>query len=362
MARAKPLVVLFEDDEINGARIAKAISRALPKNIRFQQFEDEGPRAGAGAYEDLVHKQLATPKYSGLALLVTDRDLSKSQRYPGLSEAVISKVAARLAIPICIYAAGQADSVLQRQRSGGDSRIILDSKDEDAMAHRVTIIVEGFIRIARSLYSPKIGQLRRKAQGPATVLAGILGRPEIADHLSLYATGDQKMIAELMPVRDVNDEVALKKRIPTTLGYWLYDSVLRFPGIVVNEAAAASYLNIDLEQFRNGPRIQKLFRGALYEGPFADPKAPIWWRDKLDDLLQKARVEDGRVLVRKALKISVKQCLDGRRRAGYYCVVSGNPVSKENSRGQISWLPRGADLSRVRQDIYDELAPWIGLS
>jgi hypothetical protein len=170
------------------------------------------------------------------------------------------------------------------------------------------------------------------------------------------------MIAELMPVRGANDEVTLKRRIPTALGYWLYDSVLRFPGIVVNEIAAASYLNIDAEQFRDRPRIQGLFSSALYQGPFADPKAPIWWRDKLDDLLQKAKAKDGRSLVHKVLKTTVKPCFDGKKRAGYYCVVTGKPVSKENSRGQISWLPRGADLSRVRKDIYEELAPWIGLS
>lgn len=99
MARAKPLVVLVEDDERNGARIAKAIQKALPTSIRSRQFEDQGAPTNLGAYEDLVYKQLGSPKYSGLALLVTDRDLSKSPRYPGLSEAVISKVAARL--PAC---------------------------------------------------------------------------------------------------------------------------------------------------------------------------------------------------------------------------------------------------------------------
>lgn len=358
----KPLVVLVEDDENNGERIAGGIKKALPKKFRFQRFEDKGKPKGTGAYEDLVCKQLETPRYTGLALLVTDRDLSKSQRYPGLSEAVISKAASRLAIPICIYAAGQSDSALQRQRSGGDARIILDSKDEHLMAGRIAAIVKGFTAMSKALVTPKVVQIRRKAQGPASIMAGILGRPEIVDHLSLYATGDQKMISELMPVREAGDDVARKRRVPMALGYWLYDSVLRFPGILVNEVAAASYLNIAVGKFLNQAKVQKVFEAALYEGPFSDPNAPHWWRDRLDDILQKKKCNDGRALVKKALGIAVPPCLDGGKRAGYYCVVSRTPVSKENSRGQISWLPRGADLSRVRKDIYDELAPWIGLS
>jgi hypothetical protein len=367
MTRHRPLIVLLEDNPANSERISRAIVDALPKSIGFARIEDEPTHSKVVArprpYEDRLCDQLVTPKYAGLSMLVTDRDLSQSKRYPGLSEAVVSKVAARLGLPVCIYAAGQKpDSVLQRQRSGGDARIVLDSKDEQLMAHHIAVVAQGFLDVANALSKPLVKRLKTKTGGPAAIMAAILKRPEIADQLSLYATGDQKMIAELMPPRGSEGQSERRKRIPTVLGYWLFDSILHFPGIVVNEVAAASYLNINPKTFSGSSAIQKLFARALYEGPFSDPKQPRWWRDKLDDVLQQSKVEEGRALVQKQLGRSVKPCLDGKKRAGYYCVVTGRPVSKENSTGQISWLPRGADLSRVRQDVYDELAPWIGFS
>ena len=57
-----------------------------------------------------------------------------------------------------------------------------------------------------------------------------------------------------------------------------------------------------------------------------------------------------------------KKCLDYKGyRAGYYCMVTREPVSEKNSRGGISWFPSGADLARIRKDKFDELAPWVGL-
>jgi hypothetical protein len=364
MARHKPLVLLLEDNPETGVRVSKAITDALPKSIKFARIEDEPLRGTAhGAYEDRLYDQLRRPQYSGLALLVTDRDLSQSRRYPGLSEAVVSKVAARLGLPVCIYAAGQKpDSVLQRQRSGGDARIVLDSRDERSIAHQVAIIAQGFVDVGKALVTPQVKRAKSKKGGPAAIMAAILKRPEIAPQLSLFATGDQKMISELMPPRGSEEKKERRKRIPTILGYWLFDSILRFPGIVVNEIAAASYLNIHPQSFASSAAIKDLFSDALYKGPFANDQNPRWWRDKLDDVLQGAKVRDGQALVQRRLKRAVKPCLDGNKRAGYYCVVTGRPVSKENSVGQISWLPRGADLSRVRQDVYDELAPWIGFS
>jgi hypothetical protein len=364
MPRRKPLVVLLEDNPETGDRVSTAIRAALPRTISFARLDDQpaGDKE-TGAYEDRLYAQLKSAKYAGLCLIVTDRDLSRSRRYPGLSEAVVSKAAARLAVPVGIYAAGQRpDSVLQRQRSGGDARIVLDSRDEALMARRVKVIAQGFLEVAKALSRLDVGRHRKHLRGPAAIMAAILKRPEIASQLSLYATGDQKMIAELMPPKGSEKDTERKKRIPTVLGYWLLDSILQFPGIIVNQVAAASYLNIHLETFEGSAAIQRLFDAALYTGPFSDPDEPMWWRDKLDDLLQNAKVVDGKAFVQKRLKRTVKPCLDGKRKAGYYCVVTRRPVSKENSIGQISWLPRGADLSRVRQNVYDELAPWIGFA
>jgi len=363
-AETKPLVLLFEDDPKDGKVVEKAIRAAVSRRFAFHRFADVRDNStNGGAYEDLLFAELMAPKFKKLQLIVSDRDLSKSARFPGLSEAVVSKVAARLGVPICIYAAGQMDSVIERQRSGGDGRLILDSQDKDAMGRTVAVIAAGFLDVSTKLASREIASLKRRAQGPATIMGSILDRPELADQLSLYATGDQKMIAELMPVSGTGQDPYRKRRLHTVLGYWLYDSVLRFPGILVNEIAAASYLNIAPTAFAK-PKVQAIFSRALYGGPFADSAKPRWWRDRLDDLIQAASVLDGKSLAEGKLGRRLKPCLcsvDAKTRAGFYCVISHKPVSQKNSRGNISWLPRGADLARVRNDLYDELAPWIGL-
>jgi len=42
---------------------------------------------------------------------------------------------------------------------------------------------------------------------------------------------------------------------------------LKFPGILVNEIAAASYLNISVEDFKN-VKVRNLFKKAYYQGHF----------------------------------------------------------------------------------------------
>jgi hypothetical protein len=172
------------------------------------------------------------------------------------------------------------------------------------------------------------------------------------------------MIAEMMPVKDASSEVVQHQRVNTALGTWLYDSVLRFPGVLLESVAAASFLNIQPKQFRENA-ILKLFSSALYVGPFVDDENPRWWRHLLGDLLNESKSEDGRAFAAKKTKAEVAPCtcsVDHKSPAGFICAVTLKPVCKPHSVGQVGWLPRGADLTRVTKDIFDELSPWIGVS
>jgi hypothetical protein len=129
---------------------------------------------------------------------------------------------------------------------------------------------------------------------------------------------------------------------------------------LVGEVPAASYLNIDPKDFVKG-NVQKLFQKAKYRGPFSDLHN-WWWRHQLEDMLTQNKCDDGFALAKKN-RLSVHQCKDSQTgdRAGYYCMVTGEPVSADNSKSEISWFPSGADLARIRLDKYKELAPWVGL-
>ena len=130
----------------------------------------------------------------------------------------------------------------------------------------------------------------------------------------------------------------------------------------MNPVAAASYLDIPVSQFDRAP-VRQLFSAALYNGPFEDPDDPHWWRRTLDDVLRKAKAKSGNELLSHKLEKSVPHCLDNqtRQRAGCYCMVKKVPVSEKNSVGNISWFPPGADLARVRKDVYEQMGPWLGL-
>jgi hypothetical protein len=109
----------------------------------------------------------------------------------------------------------------------------------------------------------------------------------------------------------------------------------------------------------------KPFAAALYHGPFADPRDPRWWRHRLVELLHDSGVADGRSLVKKATGTAPMPCkcaVDQKSPAGFVCVMTNDPVCEDHSVAQISWLPRGADLARVRRDVFDEVGPWIGMA
>jgi hypothetical protein len=364
MALESITIVLFEDDEKTGPQLQQRILKKLKRKGDVSLFTPARKRMDRyPPYEDRLAAEVQTRKYHHATLWVTDRDLSRTPEYRGLSEAVVSKVAAQFGVPICKYARGTADDdVFERQRNWGDAQVILESSDLDALASEIAILANGFQTIAKKLdrlLHDKTGDV--DVRTPADVMAHLLERPSDAGQIALYGSGDQKMVSEILPFADgATGRKELKARLPSLLGYWLYDSLLRFPGILMNSVAAASYLNISVATFEK-PRVRRLFNAALYRGPFSDPVDPHWWRRDTDDLLLKAGASDGNEYAHTKLKIKIPPCLDGSRRAGLYCMVKKVPVSEENSVGNISWFPPGADLARVRKDVYDQMGPWLGL-
>ncbi|HEY0003835.1 MAG TPA: hypothetical protein VGB17_03410 [Pyrinomonadaceae bacterium] len=354
-------VVLFEDTEQTQSEILAALNKYLAQegsvipfnHDLFNETEEDKERM----YEDRLESILAKSPYDSATLVVADRDLSKSQGegFVGLSVNSVAAACRRLAIPVCAYA---------RQLKYYDWRGRLDeghialslSEGEDELARKAAIAARGFAEIKANL--PAV-----KAKGkipPAKLLAALLGKPEYSDKIALYAVGDQERLTEI-PDKGGQPKDELKEK-STFLGYWLWDSLLHFPGLFVDEAAAASYLNIETESFPR-PDIQAIFEAALYQGPFADPMAPHWWRGMLDDIVSQENCADGLELVQRRVDREIRYCpcsVDPSRPAGYYCIISRQPVSLENSKGGLSWFPRGADLTRISNPMFEEYEPWLG--
>lgn len=315
-------------------------------------------------YEDQIINYFKKQKVStnDIALIITDRDLSRYDKWGGLSESVISNIADEYAIPICLYA--REDRVrsfggkISQISKWSDYKIILDiEKGLPEIARESLRVFEAFENI-RDAYH-EIMRKRNKPASPAEILSCVLGKPELMDRIALYGAGDQHVAQDLFPY--TSDVKAVTKRIPRLLGYWLWDSILRYPGIFVSGNAAASYLNISPVDFVR-PEVLALFRDALFSGPFSGIK-DYWWRKELDNLVYSEGCADGHEFVtKKGIEVNACTCsVDQSSPAGYYCMITELPICEQHSKSNISWFPAGADLARISKPQYDKLAPWIGL-
>jgi len=351
-------ILLLDDLPAHRVEVHRALALAMATDGTVKDFTPGPGEGDDGTYESRLAEDLQKAPNAPIDLIVADRDLSSYRpRYTGLSEATVRRVADALGVPECGYARGERADDPEYIKRGEQSEacIRLPLKPIDEFARRIVAIAKGFQSIASRVRAMPDAT----KQPPAKLLARILDKPEYADKISLYSSGDKNRLMILREAGASNDK---SQRLACLLGYWLWDSVLRFPGVTVGVTPASSYLNILHEEFRDNERIQVLFAAAKYTGPFADAKKPMWWRGMLDDIVAHSGLRDGREFAAKELRVDIPPsqcCEDPRRTAGYYCMINQKPVSAENSKGGLPWFPRGADLARVSKTKLEELGPWL---
>ena len=348
-------ITLFEDSAQYESSLLVALNNELAQNGQALLFK--AVQSGDAIYEERLENDLVQITYQGAQLIVADRDLSKLSLYGGLSEPTVRRVADKLGIPECGYARGEREVEFLHNDKWRESRIAvtLDGNDQQ-FAKQVVSIGEGFKFILEAL--PTAMKLPGK-KSVGKILSTILGKPEYGEKIALYASGDQNRLTSVFAVGKDDDQGA--RRLSCLLGYWLWDSVLRYPGVFVNEVAASSYLDIKAEVFGDS-QIQQLFQSARYQGPFAGAKAALWWRGMLDDIVAGSAAPNGREFAVAKLNREIHRsecCEDPQKSAGYYCMLSGKPVSLDNSKPGVTWFPRGADLARISSRKYEEDVPWL---
>lgn len=352
-------ILLFDDVAEHAAQVKQALEQALGARGEVQEFVPAVGGMLEGTYENRLEKDLRTAPNAPADIIVADRDLSGyMQHFRGLSETVVRRVSDALGVAECGYARGERndDSDYIKQGEEREACIRLPLKPIDQFARRVVAVSDGF-----GFISQRLNEIKQTGQrlSPAKLLAEVVGKPEYADKISLYASGDQNRLASILRIKGHPDERI--RRLTCLLGYWLWDSVLRFPGVTVGIIPASSYLNIRQDVFET-LEVQELFAEARYQGPFAAAKISMWWRGMLDDMVSNSGSRDGRELAAKKLgkEIPPSQCCEDLAiSAGYYCMLKEKPVSLKNSKGGLPWFPRGADLARVSTSESEELEPWI---
>jgi hypothetical protein len=358
----KHRVIVFDDFPANLADVVQALVTAFDGKGEIVSFTPGTAGITNGPYEERLEADLKKSGDTPVTLIVADRDLSNLKPgYDGLSEQTVRRVADILGIPECGYARGanNPDALFLEEGEQSEAAIRLALLPQENFAKHVLSIADGFSTILERLPSamqPSVGN------SPGKILAHILGKPEYADKISLYASGDRNRLAAVARMNSVQEKIEKHRRLTCFFGYWLWDSVLRFPGVVLNEVAASSYLNIKQDNFQDKPHVQEPFAKARYDGPFAEAKGLLWWRGMLDDIVADSGFADGRELASKALSADLlpsECCEDPAKTAGYFCMVRRRPVSIENSVGGLSWFPRGADLARISRSANEEVVPWL---
>lgn len=356
-------LVLFEDTANVQSAVFDALKKYLGTTGEVLPFDPgtlEKPADQDRMYEDRIETLLSQEPYRNTTLVLADRDLSKSSAFRGLSVNAVATAAGRLGLPLCSYAREPATDDYDWRGRWEEGHIVLSfARGEDELARRTVLAARGFIEIATNLQ----GLLNEgKYDSPAKLLAALLGKPEYVDKIALYSVGDQSRLADALGEHKPKGDPRAVASLSRFLGYWLWDSLLRYPGVLVNEVAASSYLNLSQGDF-NDPKILAVFEEALYRGPFKDEKRPSWWRGMLDDILSREGFESGLAFVQGKVKPTAKrsECyVDPSIPAGYYCIIKRLPVSLKNSKGGISWFPRGADLTRIGIKTFEEYGPWLG--
>lgn len=338
-----------------------------PDNLKelTQLYEENkgDPNKISAADEDVWKRVL---EKLNVDMVVVDHDLSGLD--VRISESAITNACKQLAIPVCNYhrkptnndSQNLKDRVNQARSFSIEIEIDGDNQYREC-AKEIINVYQGFMFLKNRISSLDIETL---SGGPAKIISVVLQKPELEAIFARYASSST-LATDIIQYDDEetpDDEIplVLKERIPFVLGCWLYNYILPFPGILLNSIAAASYVNLDPQQFIE---FAVEFENAKYNGPFST-HSYYWWRYDLDQILFDANVEDAVEYLTMKNKKNIMPCkcsVNNDSNAGYYCIVKRQPISYEESVGHLSWIPEGSDLCRINKKIYRRLAPMMGL-
>ena len=359
-------ILIFDDDPEERTSLAEEVTKSCHSATKVALFDGTVPLRADETHETYITRIIEELNAEErIALIVCDKELGRFRKLPGLSANPVSAASTRTGIPFCQYSRQPSPGTREfarfdRLRRWSSDEITLEGLEPDQWAPQVACLHDGFEQLAVGCR-----ELPKEKPSPPAALAQLLDHPESESRIALYGSGAQGFLAETLVYYDPDDLDSdlseLFGRMPRLLGNWLFLSILRFPGILVNKTAAASYLNIHEDAFL-ADAVHRVFAPARYSGPFHEHTlGPWWWRDELDAIVYGAGCEDGLEYV-SAKGLEVSGCSDPETGdpAGYYCMLTRKPVSASNSCGDISWFPAGADLARIRKDLYDRITALVG--
>jgi hypothetical protein len=272
MTDAERRILIFEDTDEQYEQIQGPLERFLEDEgiaiDRFGGFDDEDREDREGS--QLAREAIEDPQPPSLVVL--DWDLSKL--FVAVRREHVKVACEELHVPLCVYhrdAQGQF-SHAERLKNWDEHVIKIDPKEgATEVAEQCANLAKSFIEIHRSLERAEEGRLK-------SALRDILDAPPAAEsQLDQYSWGRSEAVSL---ARDTTDEDR-PRAASTFVGYWIYNQLLQFPGVLLNARALASYLGFDSGAVEERPELKAEFDDALYTGPFSEIMER-WWTSGID--------------------------------------------------------------------------------
>ncbi|WP_276258144.1 hypothetical protein [Haloglomus litoreum] len=355
--------MVFEDKEENLWDLVNPLEEDLdPDEFYVENFTGDRSANEDESDVDFVMRILEEEDYP--VLVVLDAELNQYIEST-VRKSDVKDACLELGVPLCVYHRDEGEySDPENIKESEDHLIKLDPKEgHEQMAESCAILAKGFNEIQEKL-KERLADADPEdlLEPPSEFMKDITDVPVSAKaNLDKYSWGQSESVAILKEGGDKQDSI---RRKSTVLGYWIHNQLLEYPGVLLNPVAAASYLGVNHEVFAEDEEYHEPLEEALYQGPFSGLDN-WWWKAEIDGLLNRNTTpEDGSVisgrefLSREGYDIGPVQCLEGHDGAGYYCILTGEPVCEDDSVSPEAWIPAGASISRISEGEYMKLSGW----
>lgn len=359
-------ILLIEDEDNFIDRLKKdaaqhGITVVTPIEVSLDaKFNEDGP------IEDQIVQRLGDiQKSRNIDLVLLDTDISKLGN--GIGQAACRAACQVLGVPVARYTKKQSQTqiahlkYLQRLAVEGASAIWVPADmtkgdlSSTGLFPWLKGVGAGFAHLKSYLETHK--DVLDRSLGPAGILALALDRPSLRSDLLGYTA--QNFFFFSPTVDDSENKVADDSaQLATRLGYWLYNCVLTFPGPILAAKAAAAYLNVTVDTFKL-PAVQSLVTKARYGGPFSEVEEYYW----TEDLLEIIEECGGDIAESESLKdLEILRVDEAHpESSAYFCVLTHEPIARSIASSNPDWIPSGAQVTRINQELYDQLGPMLSI-
>lgn len=350
-------VLVVDDERERLDPFAAAIGERLAGAV---QVETWLPHAN----EDPLQR-FAEEAEKGLALIVTDQDLTKSGL--GLLGSSITTWAQDLFIPVCNFSR-QQQRKLPRESNFFELRVPSGYNDQ-GRADYVARIYDGFGRLRSFIADAGV------TRPTAALLAGAMGLPaledDVAPYLASVASANTSFMQAVLNAETRPSEAERIEVLAFIFGHVIINAILEYPGPIMSAAVLASYCAVSESM---SAELATVFAAAEYVGPFAtegtyfqrrivDKLIDEFARDTTATEFAEADQYTRGVIESKLGSVAPHTCQRcGGTRGGYWCPLTRRAVCIRNdcSVPSNAWIPRGATLCRFEKNHYEELAPLLG--